>query len=124
MIHVHCKNIYFNGNLYFIFQTFIRNFTKALQYENRKSGVTIQILSPGIVNTKMTQFTHHILPDSIITPTAKQYAKQAIGTLGVIDHTAGYQPHSILVSIYNYLIKSFLIGLLDYLMGIKNYLLS
>jgi len=70
-----------------------------LQYENRKYGITMQILSPSVIKTNMTSFTNHNVahPCTLVTPTAETYAKQAIGTLGVVDHSAGFYLHSIMV---------------------------
>ncbi|KAF4518293.1 hypothetical protein B566_EDAN005862 [Ephemera danica] len=73
---------------------YVYQLTKALRYESRGSGVTIQTVCPGFVNTQMISYCESFQTKSaFLSPPAEKYAKHAILTLGAADFTAGYYVH-------------------------------
>ncbi|XP_065164027.1 inactive hydroxysteroid dehydrogenase-like protein 1 [Atheta coriaria] len=76
-------------------KAYVKSFTQALQYEYRRSNLTIQHLSPMFINTKMNQFSKRLQKNSFFVPDAKMYAEYAVSTLGKVDHSTGYWTHGI-----------------------------
>ncbi|XP_046406128.1 inactive hydroxysteroid dehydrogenase-like protein 1 [Ischnura elegans] len=74
---------------------FLRSFSDALRYEYQGTGVTVQHLSPLFVNTKMNDFSHRLRTSSFLVPDAQTYARSAVNTLGLVDHSTGYWLHGI-----------------------------
>lgn len=84
--------------MFIYFQVFIKNFSEAIRFEYQKHGITIQHLSPLFINTKMNSFSYRLQKTSLFVPDAEMYAKNAVNTLGVVDHSTGYWAHGIQVS--------------------------
>ncbi|KAG8239188.1 hypothetical protein J437_LFUL018380 [Ladona fulva] len=78
-------------------KVYLKSFSDALRYEYQGSGITVQHLSPLFVNTKMNEFSHRLRKSSVIVPDATTYAKNAVHTLGVTDHSTGYWAHGVQV---------------------------
>lgn len=76
-------------------KTFIQSFSNALRFEYRKSGITVQHLSPMFVNTKMNDFSFRLRETRIFVPDAQTYAKNAVNLLGVSDNSTGYWAHGV-----------------------------
>ncbi|KAK7601272.1 hypothetical protein V9T40_008713 [Parthenolecanium corni] len=76
-------------------KVFIKNFSEAIRFEYQKHGITIQHLSPLFINTKMNSFSYRLQKTSLFVPDAEMYAKNAVNTLGVVDHSTGYWAHGI-----------------------------
>ncbi|XP_071440247.1 inactive hydroxysteroid dehydrogenase-like protein 1 [Hetaerina americana] len=74
---------------------FLRSFSDALRYEYQGTGITVQHLSPLFVNTKMNDFSHRLRRSTVFVPDAATYAKSAVNTLGLCDHSTGYWLHGI-----------------------------
>lgn len=80
---------------------FIKNFTEALRYEYQKDGITVQHLSPLFVNTKMNAFSYRLQKTSLFVPDADMYARNAVNTLGIVEHSTGYWSHGFQVKHVN-----------------------
>lgn len=76
-------------------KVFIKSFSQALRFEYRKRGITIQHLSPMFVNTKMNDFSPRLRQTKLFVPDAETYARSAVNTLGIVDHSTGYWAHGI-----------------------------
>ncbi|XP_019858264.1 PREDICTED: very-long-chain 3-oxoacyl-CoA reductase-like [Amphimedon queenslandica] len=70
-------------------KVFVRYFSAALQTEYRRKGIIVQCVSPGFVATAMSG----IRRPSLIAPDPVTYAKRAVATIGLRDHTNAYIPH-------------------------------
>ena len=73
---------------------------QGLSYEYRGQGVTFQCLMPFYVATRMTQYSSTLSNPSLLIPTASQYARSALSTLGWSERTTGYWPHTVQVNIH------------------------
>lgn len=76
-------------------KVFVKSFSEALRFEYRKSGITVQHLSPMFVNTKMNDFSYRLRKTSLLVPDAETYARSAVNTLGYLDNSTGYWAHGI-----------------------------
>ncbi|XP_035825372.1 inactive hydroxysteroid dehydrogenase-like protein 1 isoform X3 [Aplysia californica] len=70
-------------------------FIQGVAYEYRHSGLTFQCLMPFYVNTRMTGFSDTLTRSRGFFPSAKQYASNAILTLGRASLTTGYFYHTL-----------------------------
>ena len=77
-------------------------FSRALSYEVRNSGVTVQTLIPFYVATNLTKFSDFIGRPSVLVPNAQAFVRSALSTLGICDRTTGYWSHELQVSYYFY----------------------
>ena len=77
-------------------------FSRALSYEVRNSGVTVQTLIPFYVATNLTKFSDFIGRPSVLVPNAQAFVRSALSTLGICDRTTGYWSHELQVSYYLY----------------------
>ncbi|ELU12668.1 hypothetical protein CAPTEDRAFT_107150, partial [Capitella teleta] len=69
-------------------------FTRGLQNEFGQKGIIIQSLLPFWVITNMVPKDWK---PTFFTPLADDYVRAALGTVGVLDRTTGYFPHTIQV---------------------------
>lgn len=74
------------------------SFSQSLNYECRSTGVTVQTLTPGYVNTKMVSYSPSLSMGGMMVPSPTVYAKNAILTLGIANKTTGYWCHGLEVS--------------------------
>ena len=72
---------------------YIHAFTEALRYENKDSGVTIQEVTPGAVDTALTRHLPHSRFNLRALPA--QFVYSALETLGYSSQTCGWWPHSL-----------------------------
>ena len=77
---------------------FIHAFTEALAQETSGTGVTIQEVNPGEVETSLTKH----LPRSRFSPRASpdEFAKSALSTLTYSSVTCGWWPHELQVLLW------------------------
>lgn len=87
--------ILFPGNCYAAYsasKAYVIKFTEALQAEYRNTGITIQCIKPGFVQTAMNASTVGSL--SRLTDTdAIKYSSVAVRTLGYTNNTYGHWSH-------------------------------
>ncbi|XP_075225311.1 very-long-chain 3-oxoacyl-CoA reductase-like [Lycorma delicatula] len=97
-------------------KAFILKFSQDLNREYRKYGITVHCLTSSFVSTKMT--TSSTVP--WLLPSADEYVKSAIKTIGISDVTTGYISHDIF-EVYSRLqlefAKSFYIWQNGFLLG-------
>lgn len=85
------------GSVYGASKAYLNSFTRALQEETKHLGITVQLLSPNFVVTKINRYSSAIMSGNIFIPKPHEYAKWAVKTLGRVDHTTGYIWHDVQV---------------------------
>lgn len=83
-------------------KSYLDNLSRALQYEYANKGIVVQSLTPFYVATRMTSFSRTLSSPALVIPTASEYVRNALTTLGYSDRTTGYWPHTLV----GYLINS------------------
>lgn len=86
------------GGIYSATKAYMRNFTTTLQHEVRHLGISVQLLSPFFVSTKLLDFSTWLRRGNLFIPPCDVYVRHAIRTLGKVDATTGYFWHTIHVS--------------------------
>lgn len=82
-------------SVYAASKVFVKSFTEAIRFESQKYGITVQHLSPLFVNTKMNAFSYRLQETNLFVPDSETYARNAVNTLGVVDHSTGYWSHGV-----------------------------
>lgn len=80
-----------------ILQAFVDKFTEDLSTEYGKRGIIVQSVLPGFVATNMSK----IKKPTWLAPSADQYVRSALRTVGIARHTTGYYPHAIMQLVIN-----------------------
>ena len=80
--------------LYSATKKFVNFFSEALAEEYSQRGILVQTVIPHFVSTAMTRIRRNIF-----VPTAMDYCKSAVGTIGVQRTTHGYLPHAIVCTL-------------------------
>lgn len=75
----------------------MKNFTLAIQNEFAKYGISVQLITPLFVRTKMNNYSTTVMAGSILFPDVESYTKSAVFTLGRSSETTGYWSHGIQV---------------------------
>ncbi|XP_064635582.1 inactive hydroxysteroid dehydrogenase-like protein 1 isoform X1 [Lineus longissimus] len=76
-------------------KVYLDHFSRALHYEYKDKGITVQCLMPFYVATRMTSYSKSLSNPSLLIPSASAYARNALRTLGYSTRTSGYWPHTI-----------------------------
>lgn len=87
------------------FQVYVKNFTIALQTEYEPHGLTIQLITPMFVRTKMNEYSSTVMKGNLLIPDVQSYTNSAVFTLGKTSRTTGYWSHGIQVN--NFAFKIF-----------------
>ncbi|KAF4531440.1 hypothetical protein B566_EDAN004210 [Ephemera danica] len=74
---------------------YIDYLSRTLQLECQGSGVSVQSLMPGYVNTKMVGYSPTLMAGGLMVPSAEKYARHAVATIGYTSCTAGYFVHGV-----------------------------
>ncbi|KAM8945933.1 inactive hydroxysteroid dehydrogenase-like protein 1 [Pelodytes ibericus] len=83
-------------SVYSASKAFLDYFSQALHYEYASKGIFIQSLLPFFVATNMiSQLNSFLIRESLLVPSAKDYGRQAVRTIGVSRRTTGYWSHAI-----------------------------
>ncbi|OWF47111.1 inactive hydroxysteroid dehydrogenase-like protein 1 [Mizuhopecten yessoensis] len=90
-----CDKITPLTTVYSATKSFLDYFARAIQYEYKDKGIIVQSLMPFYVATRMTRFSETLSRPSIMIPSAADYARHAITTLGYTSRTTGYWPHTL-----------------------------
>ena len=77
----------------------MNKFVKCLSYEN-EGIIDHQVLVPGLVETKLSKMKAAFF----VCPTAEDYVKSAIRTIGFADVTSGYWSHELSEILFQLLI--------------------
>ena len=83
-IHYPCANVYAATKI------FMNKFIKCFSYEN-EGIIDHQVVLPGYVETKLSKVKARFF----VCPTAEDYVRSAIGTIGFADVTNGYWSHEL-----------------------------
>ncbi|XP_013773418.1 inactive hydroxysteroid dehydrogenase-like protein 1 [Limulus polyphemus] len=70
-------------------------FSRALNYEYKSKGITIQTLLPSYISTKLTRFSHFLQKPGYIVPDAHSFVNSALCTVGTTNRTTGYWTHGL-----------------------------
>lgn len=73
-------------------KAFVDKFTEDLATEYGKHRIVVQSVLPGFVATNMSK----IKKTSWIAPSADNYVRSALRTVGIARHTTGYYPHALM----------------------------
>ncbi|KAL1463008.1 hypothetical protein WDU94_014801 [Cyamophila willieti] len=76
-------------------KVYVQYFTDALRMECANTNITVQLVTPGFVSTKMIDFSKSVPLMSFFAPTAPQFARITVKTLGLTDETAGFWLHGV-----------------------------
>lgn len=86
----------------------MKNFTLALQYEYAPYGITVQLVTPLFVRTKMNNYSTTVMSGgNILIPDVETYTKSAVASLGRTNETTGYWLHGIQVNLLFHLTHVF-----------------
>ena len=112
-----CSQITPQMTVYAATKSFLDYFARALQYEYKDSGVIVQSLMPFYVATRMTRYSKTLSKPSLMIPSAEDYARSAVATLGYTSRTSGYWPHTLQVISYSGVYQSNIRLLATYVAG-------
>ncbi|CAD5214605.1 unnamed protein product [Bursaphelenchus xylophilus] len=70
---------------------YVVQLTTILRKEYSRYGITVQCVSPMMVSTNMSK----VRKPTYFCPSAAEYAKQAVDSIGHIHETTGYQSHEL-----------------------------
>ena len=93
MIHISSLASKFHvpfANVYFATKTFMNKYVKCFSYEN-EGIIDHQLVLPGYVESKMSKRKASFF----FCPTAEDFVRSAIGTIGFADITCGYWSHEL-----------------------------
>ncbi|KAK7473641.1 hypothetical protein BaRGS_00035119 [Batillaria attramentaria] len=90
-----CAQITPQMTVYAATKTYLDYFSRALEFEYRDNGITVQCLMPFYVATRMTRYSETLSKTSFFIPSAATFARSAVRTLGYSSRTTGYFPHTI-----------------------------
>lgn len=99
-------------NLYAASKSYGLLFSEALREEVKGMGITVQTLTPMYISSKINHFVNVLRKVSLLIPDVETYAYYAVNTLGKIDSTTGYWPHSIQATIIGLIPQWILVRLL------------
>ncbi|KAK2157386.1 hypothetical protein LSH36_193g15007 [Paralvinella palmiformis] len=74
-------------------KAYLDYFCRAISYEYKKRGITVQCLMPYYIATGMTQYSTTLPRPNLIIPSPNTFVRHALSTLGWVDRTPGYLPH-------------------------------
>ncbi|EDW77323.1 uncharacterized protein Dwil_GK18151, isoform A [Drosophila willistoni] len=84
-----------NMTVYAATKKYVTFFTKALEMELAEHNVTVQLVMPMFVITKMNAYSNTVMQGGFLIPNAKSYAKWTVFTLGKTSETNGFWTHSL-----------------------------
>ena len=93
MIHISSLASKLDGPFFIVYcatKTFMNKFVKCLSYEN-EGIIDHQVLVPGFVETKLSSMKARFF----VCPTAEDYVRSAIRTIGLVDFSHGYWSHEL-----------------------------
>lgn len=77
--------------IYAATKAFMDSLTRSISYEYESKGITIQSVLPGFVMTKMSK----LRKPTLTVPTAPDYVKSQLRTVGLDRQTTGYWSHEL-----------------------------
>lgn len=88
-------------NIYSASKAYIRLLTLAIERELAPHGVTVQLVSPMFLVTKLNRFSTTLQAGGLFIPDVETYTASALNTLGKTNRTNGYFMHSIQYAVIN-----------------------
>lgn len=85
-------------SVYAATKKYITYFTQALEQELAEHNVTVQLVKPMFVTTKMNEYSDTVMQGGFLIPNARSYARSAVFTLGKTSETNGFWTHGLQVS--------------------------
>lgn len=84
---------------FFVFrsQIFVKNFTLAIQHEFAPYGISVQLVTPLYVRTKMNNYSTTVMKGNIFCPNVETYTRSVVASLGRTNETTGYWIHGLQV---------------------------
>lgn len=77
-------------------KVYVKNFTLAIQHEFASYGITVQLVTPMYVKTKMNNYSSSVMTSgNILIPDVQTYTKSAVFSLGKTSETTGFWTHGI-----------------------------
>lgn len=70
-----------------------------MQYELASYGITVQLITPLYVRTKMNNYSTTVSQGNILCPDVETYTRSAVSSLGRTNETTGYWIHGLQVRI-------------------------
>ncbi|KAM3927295.1 very-long-chain 3-oxoacyl-CoA reductase-B-like [Leptodactylus fuscus] len=92
--------------IYSATKAFLDFFSRALNIEYKSKGITVQSVTPMMVSTNMTQNA----PSNLFVKDAKEFAREALNTVGYTHRTNGCLSHSIQSYFLNLFMTDSLLG--------------
>lgn len=80
-----------------VLQIYVKNFTLAIQHEFAPYGISVQLITPLYVRTKMNNYSTTVMKGNIFCPDVETYTKSAVSSLGRTNETTGYWIHGLQV---------------------------
>ncbi|XP_073461570.1 inactive hydroxysteroid dehydrogenase-like protein 1 isoform X1 [Aquarana catesbeiana] len=90
-------------NIYASSKSFMDSFSRALHYEYASKEIFIQSLVTYFVKTNILQLSTFLKTKPLLVLEAKDYARQAVRTIGISRRTAGHLSHSIQMLLINWI---------------------
>lgn len=84
-------------------QAFMDKLSRDLITEYSDKGIIVQSVLPGYVATNMSR----IRMSSYTAPSATEYTKVALKTIGLQSRTAAYPPHRVMVCLISFILLVF-----------------
>lgn len=82
-------------NIYSASKAYVRSLTLAIERELEPHGVTVQLVSPMFLVTKLNRFSTTLQSGGLFIPDVETYTAAALNRLGKTTRTNGYVMHSI-----------------------------
>ncbi|XP_049304502.1 inactive hydroxysteroid dehydrogenase-like protein 1 isoform X2 [Bactrocera dorsalis] len=84
-----------NMAVYVATKRYVRCFSQAIERELAEHNITVQIVTPLFVVTKMNQYSDTVMKGGFLRPDVKSYTRFAVFTLGKSAETTGYWQHGL-----------------------------
>jgi short-subunit dehydrogenase len=78
-------------------KAYVDHFSEGLAAEVAHKGIVVQTVDPMYVCTNMTSYTELMREPSLFVPSPQTFVRSSIRTLGLVQRTTGYWPHSLQV---------------------------
>ncbi|XP_059482170.1 hydroxysteroid dehydrogenase-like protein 1 isoform X1 [Neocloeon triangulifer] len=82
------------SSIYAASKAYVHSFSEAIKVECQGTGVEVQTLAPGYVDTDFIQSNVHLLP-GLFNPSPESFSKSAVATIGHMKWTSGYWSHEL-----------------------------
>ncbi|KAH8271687.1 hypothetical protein KR044_001185 [Drosophila immigrans] len=84
-----------NMAVYAASKKYVTYFTQALEQELAEFNVTVQLVIPMFVTTKMNEYSDSVMQGGFLIPNPYSFARSAVFTLGKTNTTTGFWTHGL-----------------------------